>query len=105
MCSDLYLLDIFINLIYYCYNYYNYYNYFSPPPYLAAPPPPAQFRFRCSFPLNVFASLGTSCTPNAGPGFSGTFLCVSVSVFPCVSAPRLFSTHPGFFYWSCLSLP
>lgn len=32
MCSDLYLLDIFINLLYYyCYNYYNYYNYFSLP--------------------------------------------------------------------------
>lgn len=41
MCSDLYLLDIFINLIYYCYNYYNYYNYFIPPPYLAAPPQPS----------------------------------------------------------------
>lgn len=41
MCSDLYLLDIFINLIYYyCYNYYNYYNYFIPPPHLAAPPQP-----------------------------------------------------------------
>lgn len=102
MCSDLYLLDIFINLIYYyCYNYYNYYNYFIPPPHLAAP--------QLSF-VSLLLSFECFCfsgylppTPNAGPGFSGTFLCVCVSVFPCVSALHPSSIHPGFFHWSCLS--
>lgn len=77
MCSDLYLLDIFINLIYYyCYNYYNYYNYFIPSPHLAAPPP-ARFRFRCFYLLTVFASLGTSRPPTPALVSLGLFfVCV-----------------------------
>lgn len=75
MCSDLYLLDIFINLIYYyCYNYYNYYNYFIPHSHLL---PPAQFRFRCFYLLNVFASLGTSRPPTLALVSLGLFfVCV-----------------------------
>lgn len=85
MCSDLYLLDIFINLIYYCYNYYNYYNYFIPPPYLAAPPSPVSFSLLFSF--ECFCFSGYLLHPQCWPWFLWDFSlceceCVSLRVAP-----------------------
>jgi hypothetical protein len=87
MCSDLYLLDIFINLIYYCYNYYNYYNYFSPPPYLAAPPPPSPVSFSLLFSFECFCFSGYLLHPQRWPWFLWDFSlceceCVSLCVCP-----------------------